>query len=142
MNQTWKRECGSLMSICASLILAMTVAPPCQAEDTKVTQAVGVDDTKMGAYRALAQLSFQAFKRGDGATAAELARILERTWDAAEGGSGDGSLIKTKKDLFVEIDKAMDVFIKPVMQYATKAPDPAAVQAAYDDFLKKLKRGE
>jgi hypothetical protein len=31
----------------------------------------------------LAQLSFQAFQRGDNATAATLARVLERTWDTA-----------------------------------------------------------
>jgi hypothetical protein len=56
--------------------------------------------------------SFQAFPKGDNATSAELARILERTWDAAEEGGGDRSLAKTNKDLFEQIDKAMDVFIK------------------------------
>jgi hypothetical protein len=78
-----------------------------------------------GPYRALAQLSFQAFQKGDNATAAELAHILERTWDAAEEGGADRSLAKTNKDLFEQIDKAMDVFIKPVMHYSANAPDPA-----------------
>jgi hypothetical protein len=96
----------------------------------------------MGAYRALAQMSFAAFQKGDNATAAELARVLERTWDAAEEGGGDRSLGKTNKDLFEQIDHAMDVFIKPVMHYAAKAPDPAAVQGAYNDFLEKLKQAD
>jgi hypothetical protein len=133
---------GSLVGVTASLVLAATVAMPCFAENTKVTQTAGVDNTKMGAYRALAQLSFQAFQKGDNATAAELARILERTWDAAEEGGGERSLVKTNRNLFEEIDQAMDVFIKPVMHYATKAPDPAGVQAAYHEFLDKLVQGD
>ena len=36
----------------------------------------------------------------------------------------------------------MDAFIKPVIHYITKAPDPVAVTAAYDDFLRKLKQGD
>ena len=112
------------------------------AQEKKVTQTAGVDNTKMGPYRALAQLSFQAFKKGDNATAAELARILERTWDASEEGGSDTSLLKRNKDLFERLDKAMDVFIKPLINYATKTPDSAAVQAAYNDFLEKLKQGD
>jgi hypothetical protein len=33
----------------------------------------------------------------------------------------------------------MDVYIKPVIFYAVKRPDPAKVQAAYDAYLEKLK---
>jgi hypothetical protein len=123
-------------------VLAMALASPSVAQDKKITQTAGVDNTTMGAYRALAELSFQAFKKGDIAAAAELARILERTWDAAEGGNGDRALEKTNKDLFDQIDKQMDVFIKPVLHYATKAPDPAAVEAAYNDYLDKLKQAD
>jgi hypothetical protein len=107
-----------------------------------ITQTAGVDNTKMGAYRALAQLSFQAFQKGDIATAAELSRVLERTWDAAEEGGGDNSLGKTNSDLFEQIDKAMDVFIKPIINHAKKAPDPAEVEAAYNDYVAKLKQGD
>jgi hypothetical protein len=120
----------------------MAIEAPCVAQQKKVTQTAGVDDTRMGPYRALAQLSFQAFQKGDITAAAELARILERTWDAAEEGGGDRSLIKTNKDLFEQIDKAMDVYIKPIMRYASKAPEPAAAQAAYNDFLPNLKQGD
>ena len=49
-------------------------------------------DPTMGAYRALAQLYFQAFQKGDILAAAELARNLERTWDGAEEGGGPRSL--------------------------------------------------
>jgi hypothetical protein len=128
------------MAMCSAL--AMTIATPSVSQEKKVTQTTGVDNTKMGAYRALAQLSFQAFQKGDSATAAELARILERTWDAAEEGGGKRSLISLNKDLFEQIDKAMDGYIKPVMQYAAKAPDPAAVEGAYTEFLTKLKQGD
>jgi hypothetical protein len=36
----------------------------------------------------------------------------------------------------------MDVFIKPIMNSSKKAADPAAVQAAYNDFLEKLKQAD
>ena len=49
-----------------------------------VTQTAGVDNTRMGAYRALAQLTMEPFRNGDAAKAAELARILERTWDQGD----------------------------------------------------------
>jgi hypothetical protein len=124
------------------LLMVAGLVPISSAQAAAPSQASGVDNTKMGAYRALAQLSFQAFQKGDNATAAELARILERTWDADEEGGGDRSLAKTNKDLFEQIDHAMDVFIKPVMHYSAKAPDPAAVQTAYNDFLDKLKQGD
>jgi hypothetical protein len=40
------------------------------------------------------------------------------------------------------IDKAMDVFIAPIMQSGAKATDPAAVEASYKDFLEKLKQAD
>jgi hypothetical protein len=124
------------------LVCALPVAMPSVSQVNKLTQTAGVDNSKMGAYRALAQLSFQAFQKGDNATAAELARILERTWDAAEEHGGEHSLIKTNKDLFEQTDKAMDTFIKPVMNYAAKTPSPAAVEAAYQKFLDDVVQGD
>jgi hypothetical protein len=142
MNRSLAKNCGRLLMITACWVLAGALCSTSVAQDKKVTQTAGVDNTSMGAYRALAQLSFQAFKNGDNVTAAELARVLERTWDGAEGGGGDHSLGKTNKDAFDEIDKAMDVFIKPIIRYQAKAPDAAAVEAAYHDYLDKLKQGE
>jgi hypothetical protein len=116
------------------------------AQDTaekRVTQSLGVDNTRMGAYRALAQLSFQAFRRGDNATAAELALVLERTWDQGEWkNSSVGSFCSANRTVCQPIDHAMDVFIGPIMNYSQKAPDPAVVQAAYSDFLDKLKQAD
>jgi hypothetical protein len=142
MNRSFVKTFGSLLSVAVCLVLLGAFCSPSMAQDKKVTQTAGVDNTSMGAYRALAQLSYQAFKNGDNATAAELARVLERTWDGAEGGGGDHSLGKTNKDAFDRIDKAMDVFIKPIIRYQAKAPDPAAVEGAYHDYLDKLKQGE
>jgi hypothetical protein len=36
----------------------------------------------------------------------------------------------------------MDVFIGPLMNYSNKPADPAAVQAAYNDYLEKLKQAD
>jgi len=142
MNHSSGRVHGSLFGLIASSVLVVALATPSVCQETKVTQTAGVDNTKMGAYRALAQLSFQAFQKGDKVTAAELARILERTWDASEEHGGERSLMKTNKDLFGQIDKAMDAFIKPIIRATTEAPDPAAVQTAYNDYLNRLKQGD
>jgi hypothetical protein len=40
------------------------------------------------------------------------------------------------------IDHALDVFIAPIMNYSSNAPEPTAVQAAYGDFLEKLKQAD
>src|SRR5258708_28598192 len=128
-------------AVTACLLLANVAIAMCVAQDTKITQTAGVDNTRMGAYRALAQLSFQSFQKGDNATAAELARVLERTWDQGEWhNSGDGSFCKANRSVCQPIDQALDVFINPIMNYSKKAPDLAAVQAAYNDFLEKLKQ--
>jgi hypothetical protein len=83
---------GKCLVLCAYSIMS------CAGQDKKVSQTAGVDNTRMGAYRALAQLSFQAFQRGENATAAELAHILERTWDQGEWkNSSDNSFCKANR---------------------------------------------
>jgi hypothetical protein len=117
-------------------------AVPARAQENRPSQTAGVDNSKMGAYRALAELSFQAFRKGDTASSAKLARILERTWDKGEEGGGERSLAKTNKELFEQIDNAMDAFIKPLIGYEKSTPDPAKIEAAYAAFLEKLKQAD
>lgn len=107
-----------------------------QAQEKRLPQTSGVDDTKMGPYRALAQLAYEASQKGEGPTAAKLARILERTWDKAEDYGGDMALSKTNHALFEQIDKAMDQFIT-LLQHAS--PERNAVQSTYNTYLEKLK---
>jgi hypothetical protein len=113
-------------------------AKQANAQEKKSPQTAGVDDTKMGPYRALAQLSFTAIQKGDTATASKLARILERTWDKAEDYGGDTALSKTNHGLFDQIDKAMDQFIN-LVEHAGATPDLNAIKAAYNAYLDKLK---
>ena len=120
-------------------LLAAAMVTSVWAQDKKVPQSAGVDNSKMGPYRALAQHTFAEFQKGDNAAAAQLARVLERVWDKGEDYGGDTALKKTHPDLFEEIDKAMDEFITPLTEYKTKTPDPAKVKAAYNNYLEKLK---
>ncbi len=113
-----------------------TAAP---AQEKKVAQKNGVDISKMGAYRALAQHIYADFQKGDLAAAAELGTVLERLWDKAEEYGGDTALAKTNRQLFDEIDKAMDQFITPITEAKGKAPDAARVKAAFNAYLEKLK---
>src|SRR5271169_2218093 len=105
------------------------------AQEKKNPQTAGVDNTKMGAYRALAQHAYLEFQKGDTTAAAQLAHSLERVWDKGEDYGGDTALKKTHPDLFEQIDKAMDDFIAALMDYKTKAPDPVRVKAALNAYL-------
>ena len=87
-------------------------------------------DDNMTPYRKLATDTLQAFKAHDMATAKKKARELEVAWDTREK-----ALQKKSPDLWGQIDKAMDAFIKPLQD---KSPDPAKVQTAYDTFIAKL----
>lgn len=108
-------------------------------QDKKVAQSNGVDNSKMGPYRALAQHIYADFQKGDLAGAAAMGRVLERVWDKAEDYGGDTALSKTNRKLFDEIDKAMDEFLTPIWEAKGKAPDAAKVKAAYNTYLEKLK---
>jgi hypothetical protein len=112
------------------------------AQEKHFPQTAGVDDSKMGPYRALAQLIYAASQKGDNALAAKLARILERNWDKAEDYGGETALSKTNHALYDEIDKAMDRFITPLVAHPTAAPDAAVVKAAYTAYLERLKQAD
>src|ERR1700694_2163511 len=120
------------------LFLGCIAAPRAAAQQKKMPQTAGVDNSKMGPYRALAQLAFAASQKGDNATAATLAKILERVWDKSEDFGGDAALAKTNHTLFHDVDKSMDRFISMLLNHATAPPEPAAVKAAFTEYMGKL----
>lgn len=107
------------------------------AQEAKAVDQPGVvagapaADDNMTPYRNLAAETLQAFTSHDMTAAKKKARDLEVSWDTHEK-----ALQKKSPDVWGQIDKAMDGFIKPVMQ--DKSPDPAKIQSAYDTFLGKL----
>jgi hypothetical protein len=129
----------ALLVVGIGLLLGAAVTSVSSAQEKRIPQTAGVDNTKMGPYRALAQLALAASQKGDNATAAQLARVLERTWDKAEDYGGDTALSKTNHALFEQIDKAMDTFITLLVDHPASAPDAAKVKAAYNAFMEKLK---
>ena len=134
---------GPLLALLLALCLAVSPSGFTSPQTAKRSpQTAGVDDTKMGPYRALAQLVFAAFQKNDLATAAQLGRVLERVWDKAEDYGGDTALSKTNRKAFDDIDKAMDQFITPLVEYKTKAPDAGKVKAAYNAYLEKLAQAD
>lgn len=118
--------------------LGIATGPTSAAQEKRFPQTAGVDDSKMGPYRALAQLAFAASQKGDNALAAK----LERDWDKAEDYGGESALSKTNHALFEEIDKAMDHFIAPLVAHISSAPDQAVVKAAYNAYLEKLRQAD
>jgi hypothetical protein len=135
----FQRTIRSLLALGFAFLIACAAAAPAPAQEKKVAQKNGVDISKMGAYRALAQHMYADFQKGDLAAAAELGTILERLWDKAEEYGGDTALAKTNRQLFDEIDKAMDQFITPITESKGKSPDPARVKTAFNAYLEKLK---
>jgi hypothetical protein len=127
------------MTALSAALLVCTFAAPLRAQEKRAPQTAGVDNTKMGPYRALAQLAYAASQKGDHSSAATLAKILERTWDKAEDYGGDTALSKTNHNLFDQLDKAMDQFITLLLDHATTGPDAAKLKSAYAQYLEKLK---
>jgi hypothetical protein len=127
------------VTVSTASLLVCALAVPISGQEKRVPQTAGVDNTKMGPYRALAQLAYTASQKGDYASAATIAKILERTWDKAEDYGGDTALSKTNHALFEQIDKAMDQFITIFLDHPSSAPDTAKLKAAYTQYLEKLK---
>src|ERR1700681_1250347 len=100
------------------------------AQEPKPAAGAAEADDNVTPYRKLATDTLNAFKAHDMPTAKKKARELEVAWDTREK-----ALEKKSPDLWGQIDKAMDAFIKPVQD---KSPDPAKVQTAYDTFIAKL----
>ena len=115
-----------ILTLCGTI--ASSAQEPKQAVDQSTPAAVANDN--MTPYRTLAADTLNAFKAQDMATAKKKARELEVAWDTREK-----ALQKKSPDLWGQIDKAMDAFIKPMQG---KSPDPAKVQTAYDAFIAKL----
>ena len=139
MIQFFLKTARPISAILFVLLIGMGAHSRASAQEKKNAQTAGVDNTKMGAYRAIAQHAYLEFQKGDTATAAQLAHSLERVWDKGEDYGGDTALKKTHPDLFEQIDKAMDDFVLPLMDYKTKPPDPARVKAAFGAYMEKLK---
>jgi hypothetical protein len=97
---------------------------------SKPAAGAAVADDNMTPYRKLAADTLSSFKAQDMSAAKKKARELEVAWDTHEK-----ALQKQSPDLWGQIDKAMDAFIKPLQG---KSPDAAKVQMAYDAFIAKL----
>src|ERR1700681_1997100 len=123
------------IALLMTLTVCGTIASSGQEPGTAVDQSkpaagTSVTDDNMTPYRKLATDTLKAFQAHDMPTAKAKARELEVAWDTREK-----ALEKKSPDLWDQIDKAMDAFIKPVQG---KSPDPAKVQMAYDTFIAKL----
>ena len=104
--------------------------PKPSADSSKPAADAPAVDDNMTPYRKLATDTLTAFQAQDMSTAKKKARELEKAWD-----TGEKALQKKAPDVWGQIDKAMDAFIKPVQD---KSPDPAKMQTAYDTFIAKL----
>lgn len=71
MTHTFQKALAGMLFLTPAFLLAIT-RPPI-AQEKKVAQTNGVDNTKMGAYRSLAQHIYADFQKGDIAAAAERA---------------------------------------------------------------------
>jgi hypothetical protein len=139
MTSVFKSKVMPWLSLVLAILIGGVAPGAAHAQDKKVGQSNGVDNSKMGAYRAIAQHIYADFQKGDVAGAAAMGRVLERVWDKAEDYGGDAALSKTNRRLFDEIDKAMDQFLTPIWEAKAKPPDPAKVKASFNAYMEKLR---
>ena len=118
-----------MLALCGTIASSAQEPKPAVGQSPPAAGAVAADDN-MTPYRTLAAETLKAFKAQDVPTAKKKARELEVAWDTREK-----ALQKKSPDLWGQIDKAMDAFIKPMQD---KSPDPVKVQTAYDIFIAKL----
>jgi esterase/lipase len=126
--KTWIRL-AMLIALTVGGTIAMA-AREAKPMDASTPAAARARDDNMTPYRNLAADTLKAFKGNDLATARKKAKELETAWDKNEK-----ALQKKSPDVWGQIDKAMDDFIKPL---AAKSPDAGKVQAGYDAFIAKL----
>jgi hypothetical protein len=118
-----------------ALLVALPVSGTIAASAHEPAPAVNLSkpapgDDNMTPYRKLAEDALTAFKAHDLPMARKKAKELETAWDKNEKALQKGS-----PEVWNQIDKAMDDFIKPL---SDKAPDGAKVQTTYDAFIAKL----
>src|SRR5437016_13391886 len=97
-----------------TLIMSGTIASSAREPKLALGQSasaaiVATADDNMTPYRKLADDTLQAFKANDMPAARKKARELEVAWD-----NGEKALQKKSPDVWGQIDKAMDAFIKPM----------------------------
>ena len=115
-------------SIVVAAVLAASVLT---VAAVRTSAAVPQTSDSMSTYRTMATDALTAFKGGDTAAAKTKSRDLEKAWDDQQ------KALKSKSPtVWKSVDDAMDAFIKPIMKGGS--PDPAKVQAAYDEFIKQL----
>src|SRR5947207_3283123 len=104
------RTIRPLLALLLVLLTAGAANAPAWGQGKKVAQQNGVDNSKMGAYRALAQHVYADFQKGDLAAAALMAKVLERLWDKADDYGEETALVKTQHGQFGNVDKAKEGF--------------------------------
>src|SRR5436190_6574862 len=128
--KTWIRVAMLVtLTVCGTIASSAREPKPAVGQAKPAAGTAAADDN-MTPYRKLAADTLNAFKAHDMSTTKKKARELEVAWDTREK-----ALQKKSPDLWGQIDKAMDAFIKPVQD---KSPDSAKIQAAYDAFIAKL----
>jgi hypothetical protein len=112
--------------ICAAASAAplAALAPPMSDESAAATDS-------MTSYRTTAEEILKAFKAGNVDAAKAKGREIQKAWDSEQK-----ELKARAHEAWKAADHAMDLFVKPIINEAH--PDPAAVEAAYDNFIAKL----
>src|SRR5258708_18341437 len=107
------RTIQPLLALVFAFLTVCAAAVPAFSQEKKVAQKNGVDISKMGAYRALAQHIYAEFQRVDIAAAAELGTDLEIVWGKSEEYGCDTAFAKNNRQLSDVIFTANDLFLTP-----------------------------
>lgn len=96
-------------------------------------QYEGVSQGRMGVYRTLGRLAFEAAQKNDMHTAAMFAYLLERAWD-----QGSGGLKMSNREVWEQIEKSIDNVVRPIVASPYVPLDSRQFKQAYTTLNEKL----
>lgn len=100
-------------------------------------ESLAAPATNVTLYRQLAEQAFEAYRERNSTAAMQYSGILEGVWDARSA-----SIKEKSPSAWESIDRAMDLFIKPLANVKSGPADADQVQTAYASYLTALSRVE
>jgi hypothetical protein len=132
------RHVSSVKAIIILSICCLFSVRPCTPQTNPAglgTQTETVSTEVMGQYQEITQRVMVAHQRGNSEEAVKMALSLEGLWDRSEGEMQSGH-----PETWKSIDHAMDVFIKPIVDYSRETPNDAELDTAFQAYVGALDR--
>ena len=135
----WRAIDHSMDMFIGPIVLYNPVWPQSEAVDsTYGSLSDKLKPESMRGYRKTADLTYQAFQKGDITSAQTLAGKLWADWRSGESQD----LMKSDHNSWLAITVSLRLFVMPMILYQPNRPDPAQEASAYREYLANLKQAD